>query len=297
MKSKIVIMLIFFSMTFGSFNIFFNENCKAEGNEIYVDVNYHGIRDGSPEKPYTSIQYAIDMAEEGDTIYVFGGLYDETLFINKTLTIWGSIEGEESIIDTSKDIRYTIEITADYLELIDFTISDNNSIKSSPIGSLLYLTGDNIIIQGNNISNSNSTGIYISSDSSDSVISGNIIHNVKEGIKIESSDTNDIVRNTIENCTDYCISITSSDNNRLYGNEISNSTYGLNIQKCNNLNVTNNNISNISYSAIYLKQSNNAIINENYIHNNTGDSILLMSSNSNIFDNIFNYNTTTINIK
>ena len=77
MKSKIVIMLIFFSIIFGSFNIFFNENCKAEGNEIYVDVNYHGIRDGSPEKPYNSIQDAINLAEEGDTIYVFGGLYDE----------------------------------------------------------------------------------------------------------------------------------------------------------------------------------------------------------------------------
>ena len=64
-------------MIFGSFNIFFNEICQAEGNEIYVDVNYHGIRDGTAEKPYSSIQYAIDMAEEGDTIYVFGGLYED----------------------------------------------------------------------------------------------------------------------------------------------------------------------------------------------------------------------------
>ena len=166
MKSKIVIMLIFFSMIIGCFNVFFNDNCRAEGNEIYVDVNYHGIRDGSPEKPYNSIQYAIDMAEEGDTIYVWGGFYDETLYINKTLKIWGSIEGEETIIDSSKDQRYTIEITADNLELIDFTISDSNDVKTSPIGSLLYLAGDNIIIQGNNINNSSSNGIYISSEAS-----------------------------------------------------------------------------------------------------------------------------------
>ena len=222
MKSKIFMLFVFFSLIFGSINILLNENCKASGNERYVDISYHGFRDGSPEKPYNSIQYAIDMAEEGDTIYVFGGLYDEVLSINKSITLWGSIEGEDSIIDSSMDQRYTIEITADHFEMIDFTISDNNSIKSSPIGSLLYLAGDNIIIQGNNITNSNSTGIFISSEASGSVISGNIIQNLEDGIKIESSDTNDIVRNSIANCSNHAILITSSDNNRIYGNEISN---------------------------------------------------------------------------
>ena len=191
MKSKFVIFFVLISLIFGSFNLFLNEGCIAKGNEIYVDISYHGFRDGSPEKPYNSIQYAIDMAEEGDTIYVFGGLYDETLVINKTVKLWGSIEGEDTIIDSSNDERYTVVITADHFEMIDFTISDNRSIKSSPIGSLLYLAGDNIIIQGNNISDSNSSGIIISSEASGCVISGNNFNYLRDGIKIESSDTND----------------------------------------------------------------------------------------------------------
>jgi parallel beta-helix repeat protein len=298
MKVRISIIFVLLLLLFSSFNLFFsNIYTKAEGNEIYVDVNYHGIRDGSAEKPWNSIQEAIDKAEEGDTIYVWGGLYDETLFINKTLKIWGSIEGEETIIDSSKDQRYTIEITADNLELIDFTISDSNSVKTSPIGSLLYLAGDNIIIQGNKINNSASFGIYISPEASGCVISGNIIKNLSSGIKIESSDTNDIIRNTIENLSDYAIKITSSDNNRVYGNEISNATYALDVQKCNNINITNNTISHISYSTIYLKQSNNAIIDGNYLHNNSGDCVYLMSSDCEVIENIFNYNTRAINIR
>ena len=200
MKSKLAIIFVLMFFIFGSLNVFFNETVDAIGNEIYVDISYHGYRDGSPERPWNSIQDAIDKAEEGDTIYVFGGSYDETLIINKTLTLWGSIEGEDTIIDSSKDERYTVVITADHLEMIDFTISDNNSIKSSPIGSLLYLAGDNIIIQGNNISDSNSSGIFISSDASGCVISGNNFNRLRDGIKIESSDTNDIVRNSFSNC-------------------------------------------------------------------------------------------------
>ena len=52
MKSKVAILFVLMSLIFGSVNLILNENCKASGNEIYVDVSYHGYRDGSPEKPY-----------------------------------------------------------------------------------------------------------------------------------------------------------------------------------------------------------------------------------------------------
>jgi len=298
MKSKIMIMLIFFSMIFGSFNIIFNENCRAEGNEIYVDVNYHGVRDGTAEKPYDSIQYAIDIADEGDTIYVFGGLYEENLEIDKTLKIWGSIEGTEgpdSIIDSDINQRYTIEITADHVELIDFVISDMENIKTSPIGSLIYINSDNVIIQGNTFNQTNSSAIYINPDSSGNIISGNHIENVSRGINIENSDTNDIVINTISNCSEYAISFVNS-NGRIYGNTISNSTYGLKIDKSKGVNITNNTISNTSFYGIYLKNSDDSIIEQNEFMDNE-DCIYLDSSDCEINENKFESNIGAIEIK
>ena len=102
--------------------IFFDEECKADKAEIYVDSSFHGFSDGSAEQPYTSIKEAIDIADDGDTIYVFGGLYNEALVIDKKLKLWGSIENGPSIIDYSKDLRYTVEINADYVEIQNFDI-------------------------------------------------------------------------------------------------------------------------------------------------------------------------------
>ena len=62
--------------------IFSIESCKASGNEIYVDNSFHVHRDGSAENPYESISYAIDVADEGDTIYVFNGIYDENILFS-----------------------------------------------------------------------------------------------------------------------------------------------------------------------------------------------------------------------
>ena len=50
-------------------------------NTIYVD--------DSGGADYTSIQEAINNAEEGATVYVYMGTYYENIFINKTLSLIG----------------------------------------------------------------------------------------------------------------------------------------------------------------------------------------------------------------
>jgi len=115
LRNLTVVVMLCFLVT-GSFVIMFsNEGFGDSGNEIYVDSSYYGLSglsdgsassyygyyglsDGSAERPYDSIQYAIDVAEDGDTIYVFGGIYDESLIINKEIKLWGG-EGGDSVID------------------------------------------------------------------------------------------------------------------------------------------------------------------------------------------------------
>jgi len=290
LRALTVVVMLCFLVT-GSFVIMFsNEGCGDSGNEIYVDSSYYGYSDGSAEKPYDSIQYAIDVADEGDTIYVFGGTYDEPLVINKKIKLWGSIEGGETVIDTKIDERYTVEITADHAEMLDFTISDSGDYKTSPIGALICIKSNNAVVQGNRINNNtNSWGIYVDSTASGSVVSGNMINNTKIGINVYSSSTNDIFNNDVSNCSEYAIQVTSSSNNRLYSNYLSNSGHGMYVQQCSDINISNNTVTTINYYGIYLHQST-GIVKNNDIINNEADGIYLSSFNCEIFDNVLDAN-------
>ena len=91
---------------------------------IYVDgYNTGGPWDGSIEHPYRFIQQAIDNASSGDTIYVFDGVYDERIRVDKTL----SILGEDKNITI---IKQGCSIYADSVVLKNFTI------RCKPIGIL-----------------------------------------------------------------------------------------------------------------------------------------------------------------
>ena len=297
MKIKAILimsMFLLFSLTLPS--LMFNNVCKAKGNEIYVDSSYKGASNGSAMKPYKSIQEAIDAADEGGTIYVFGGLYNENLVINKKLKLWGSIEGGASVIDYSNDLRYTIEITADYVEMQDFYVYDNNSKKTSPIGALICIKSNNVVLQGNTIGNSNSWGIYIGSSSSGNVISGNIINNTKKGVYVDSSNTNDIFNNLVDNSSEDAIHLFSSLNNRLYNNTFKNNYNGAYIENCNNINLTNNTFNLTQFYGLYLLNSNYAIIKSNKFMGNSGDGVYLESVKCEISNNTFNYNKRGINI-
>ncbi len=265
LKNLFIIMISFMLLESFIF-VFFNEECKADSGEIYVDSSYHGFSDGSAEKPFKNINFAIDLANEGDTIYVFGGYYDEALVIDKKLKLWGSVENGLSIIDYSEDLRYTVEINADYVEMQNFDIRDNEKVKTSPIGALLCVKSNNVALQGNNISNSSSWGIYLAPESNGNVISGNIIKSVENGIYISSSSTNDIFNNVIENCSEKAINIESSQNNRFYGNIVNNNMFGIYAKNCNNINITNNTINASRYQGLYLDQIYSGPIKSNFIN-------------------------------
>lgn len=289
LKDLVVIMLCFL-ITSSFFVIFFNEQCRASGNEIYVDSSYHGVSDGSAEKPYESIQNAIDIANEGDIIYVFGGTYEETLVINKKIKLIGSIEGGDTIIDGRSDNRYTVEITADYVTLEDVTISDSEDYITSPIGALLAVRSSNVVVQGNNITDTQTWGIYMDSSSDGSVVSGNIINDTKKGIYVFSSATNDIFNNVISNCSEHAIQLRSSPSNRLYSNYINNSSHGIYVEECSNINVSYNIVTSSVFYGIYLSQSDHGVINNNNIFDNEGDGIYSDSFNCEIISNFLDNN-------
>ena len=272
--------------------------CRAAGNEIYVNRAYFGDSDGSADNPYNTIQSAIDVANNGDTIYIFGGLYQENLVIDKQIKIIGSIDEVETVIDGRFDTRYLIEVTADEVTIEYVTVTDDDKSTSSPIGALIALKSEDNRIINNRIVNTSSYGIYLDSTSANNLISSNYINKTKSGIYGSSSLTNDIINNEISNCTEYGIYIEySSGNNRIYGNYIKYSDSGIYIKNSNNLNITNNTIYFIDSYSLYLNQCTSSIVTLNNFSDSTSHSIYLKSSACSIFGNKFKNNTRGMTIQ
>ncbi|OYT28607.1 hypothetical protein B6U98_04445 [Thermoplasmatales archaeon ex4572_165] len=277
--------------------MFFQGLAQEEtGNEYYVDSSYKGYSKGTAEQPFKTIQEAIDSAEDEDTLYVFGGLYEEHIVIDKKLHLWGGVEGTESVIEQDYDRRYTVEITADYVEFQDFWLTDEHGYKTSPIGALISIQAENVVVNGNTFNDTDSFGIIIESNADGAIISGNRINNTEKGIYVKSS-TNDIVNNFITNCSDAGIHLYSTAHNRLYDNQIDTSLNGILAESCTYLNISNNTFSGNEYNAIQILLGTQPVIRYNEFTSNPSVGIYLNCDNGVVSDNIFTENDRGISLK
>lgn len=265
---------------------------QSAGNEIYVDDSPHTYRDGSAEYPFATIQHALNVAENGDTIYVFGGTYNETLTIDKNVTLIGSIEAGDSVICKNQYNRYTVEITVDYVTFEGFTLT--NEYNQNTV-SLLYVTSNNVVIQGNNISDSHNWGIYL--DNSDDNTIGNNRVNKTKGISIVNSKNNVFINNVLSNNTEAGLYLQSgSADNIIYGNTIENNTYGIYALSQENTNITSNTIMHNDFDGIKLYGGSSSIVSNNSIHTNGGNGLDISSSKSIIRNNTFSKNQVGMNL-
>lgn len=262
------------------------EPTSATGREIYVDDSFSYPRDGTAEHPYKTISEAVMLADEGDTIYVFSGRYNETLTINKRVSIIGGIDDAPSILSRGSEINYLIDISADFVTLENFVIEDPGRFITSQYGALIRISSNNVVLQKNNISRCNLWALYLDS-SNDNTISGNIINDTK-GILVLASNNNVFSYNVLSNSSDAGISIRSSRRNILYQNYFSANAYGFYAKDCSNMNLTENSFMKNNYHGIYTSGDKNDILKANTFSNNSVSGITLDSIDCIIRDNIFN---------
>jgi parallel beta-helix repeat protein len=97
-------------------------------NTIYVDdSNTQGPWNGSFDYPYQYINDGFLHATDGDTIYVFSGLYSETIFINKSISIRGQDQGN-TIIDGQNN-GSVITVASEHVTIRRFTIRNSGGYQ------------------------------------------------------------------------------------------------------------------------------------------------------------------------
>jgi len=197
----------------------------------------------------SSIQGAINNADEGDTIFVSSGTYYENVIVNKRVLLVG--ENRENTVIDGNGTGKVVFVMADNVTISDFTV--RNSGYDVYDGGI-WSTSDRNMISNNLISNS-SWGISLDHAASN-IVNGNIIEGLEEhsygswgggvilwgnssknimfdniiachednGIFLdENSSENYVIANTILNQLINGISCTGS-NNTLYHNSLLNNT-------------------------------------------------------------------------
>ena len=141
--------------------------------------------------PSESIQAAINSAAIGDTLLVSAGTYNESLQINKTISLIG--EDRDRTIINGQNNQFIINITARNVTIKDFTIQSavNPGVGVNIFGSQGDLISHNTI-EGSQLGLAIAPSI--NSDSSNNTISGNTIDDNQQGITLSSSTT---IGNTI----------------------------------------------------------------------------------------------------
>lgn len=234
---KVVAMLISSNLLLGAL-IIFSIVGTCEGN--FENILYVG---GSGDGNYSSIQEAINASSEGDTIFVYSGLYNESILVNKSINLIG--ENKESTIISGKNKFDVITITDYLINITGFTIQDGQGF-----GILFFCIGYCNIYQ-NNI-NSNRIGISISGSIYSNIFNNTISNNSEIGLDIASS-SDDLLGP---------IDILKSENNTIYHNNFINNSQHTN-DASNNF-WSYNNEGNYYDDYTELDKNNNGIGDEPY---------------------------------
>jgi len=209
---------------------------SSRGSWLYVG--------GSGPGNYTMIQDAIDNASEGDTMFVFSGLYMEYIYVNISIILLGENRGT-TIID------------------------------AYGIGNVTMINADNVMISGFTLQHSGNYNLYGYSDSgvfllsNNNIIDGNIIRdNSGACISIRDSMNNAVSHNVIINSTYTGIELLNSTNNRFENNTISVTDNGIEfIGSIKNF-ISNNIITSCRIASInFYGGSNNNIVSHNILKN------------------------------
>ncbi len=264
---RFVIVLLLGLLLVQSIATLVQEPLRAASREIYVDDTLHLDQDGTAEHPYRFIRDAIAAANDGDTIYLFGGVYNESITVTKHVSLIGSIDEGITIIDYTYPHDYTVSIETNFASLENITVRDSLNYLTNPNDALIRVAAHSVILQKNTCNQSTCWGILLD-HAGDNTIVGNTV-NITKGISVQYSDNNVFSDNILLNATNTGITILNSNHNILFNNRFENCSYGIYTRTTQYSNISNNTLINISLDGIYLNQDQGSLLKNNTIMHTT----------------------------
>lgn len=251
-------------------------NLGKENNLIFRTIHVGGYGPGN----YSTIQDAIDEANPGDIVYIYSGIYNETIYIEKTLSLVGE-DKNTTIIYSAKPFQPTVEI-----RYADLVVVKGLTIKN-PAGIALYLSGNNACISqcriedslygikafnsnnckfSKNIFINNSVAVYLYGSISNVLLSNTFLGNV-EAIELVNS-RNSILSDNILKGGSIALEIYNSDLNFIQCNLILYNHLGIYIIRSIGNKIIGNTIGGCHLSGIVLDGGyRNVITKNNFIKN------------------------------
>ena len=279
--------------------IFYIKMSVADPTIIYADDNNTvGPWDGTIEHPYQHIQDAINHSSDGDTIFVFSGIYYEHVVVGKSVKLIGEnrnntiIDGNGygnviyicyrqvlnnfTIRNGGPDSNYAGVSIECWSDIISNCSIDNCSIYNCGCGVIIWGGRNNTIINcdlSNNIYGIHTR--YGGNYPRYNVIKNCKIHNNSRAVTLLVT-----YNNTIENCS-------------MYGN----TGYSIEFQVASYNKITNCNVSNTNGNCFIYDGSNHNIITRSVFSNNEQGIILYGGANNNtIYNNLIKNNGEGITI-
>jgi nitrous oxidase accessory protein len=284
MNKNLIAMGIVGILLFSCFAIAPAFGVSGSGNTLYVG----GVGPGN----YTKIQDAINAASNGDTVYVYNGIYYENVVVNKTINLVG--ENRDNTVIDGSGTGDVVTISADWANISGFTIQNSGSGYPNWDAGISILSPDsnNNTIFGNNIKNNN-WGVFLNHSSNNAIYKNNIFNNVDSGVLLNDASSN-IFGNNITNNNEGLI-LAFSSNVVVWDNAVKSNGVGLDIYHSSNDVIYGNNITeNIAIGIELWELSSNNEIFENNIINNGEDPAIgyglvidVLSDNNTIYHNNF----------
>lgn len=244
------------------------------GRILYVDgSNIEGPWDGTKEHPYPHIQDAVNNTGDGDTVYVFNGVYDECVVINKSITLVGQ-NRTKTIVD-ALNLGTVIYVIKDRVTISNLTIRNSGGYKGD---SGVKLDANHSIIANCTIYRTR-TGVCINNTRCN-MIRDCSFHTNGEGILVQTSSGD-----TVDNCcfshNALGLNLQKAEDIRLCDFYADNNGIGLYMENSSNINIYHSAFynNNDNQGGVFIDKSKHVIVWDcNIYHNGFGIRVLESSS-------------------
>jgi len=254
---------------------------------------------------YSTIQSAVDAANDDDEIIVKFGKYVENIAINKSVSIRSESGYASTTIVMNSSANNIFYVTADKVRIEGFSLYRTNDSYDDAIylyqadqciimnnlcgfddnhknscGIILSNSHKNTII--NNMCMYNSTGILLDKSTSNIISKNRLMHNIRHGLYLRDSKNNLITQNTMEHNNEYGLYLYgNSSQNQIYHNSFVENQ--IDSVKSNNL---NQNLWNSPTTLIYSYAGNKY---KSYLGNYYSDHKPFGTTENGISDHIYKY--------